>query len=144
MSYEIPDTTGVDFSDAPLPAGTYKVAANDYQVRTSFAGNEYLEITFKVLEGDQRGRSVKARFNFHHDNPKVVKISLEQMAALKNAAGIDQKNTSLDALMEKPLDVYVINRETDIGVFADIRRFYPAGEGSPVKAAGEDTPVWKR
>ena len=41
-----------------LPAGTYRVQVDETKIRTSGAGNEYLNIRLRVVEGEHADRFI--------------------------------------------------------------------------------------
>ncbi|MCK6466552.1 MAG: DUF669 domain-containing protein, partial [Phycisphaerae bacterium] len=65
-----------NFSFPPIPAGKYLVAITESQMRPTKAGGaQYLQITFQVLEGEYKGRTLWSRLNLDNVNPTTVKIA---------------------------------------------------------------------
>lgn len=139
MSYQIPDTSNVDLQNS-VPEGTYTVKITNYEVKQSRAGNEYVELTLEIQDGDHGGRELRDRLSLEHPNKNVVDIALRQLASLKEAAGVPQSSTSLDDVCDKPVRVKVKHREYEGVIYADVKRYMAVGDAGE----GADTPVWQR
>lgn len=71
-----------------LPDGTYcaKIAKSELKETKSRTGS-YLNVQFKITEGQYANRSVFNTYNVKNDNPTAVKIGLEQLATMASFAG---------------------------------------------------------
>ena len=69
-----------------LPAGNYNLIVEEFEERTTKAGNKSLELTFNVTDGVYKGRKIFAQYNLE-GNPKAVEISRGQLKALLIAGG---------------------------------------------------------
>lgn len=73
----------------PLPNGWYNVQIEASEMKpASTAGNEYLELTMKVLDGDFEGRKVFDRLNIINASEVAQQIAYEQLSAICHATGV--------------------------------------------------------
>lgn len=98
-----------DFTDVQeqsfdaLPEGDYAVAVVDCEFKDSKAGNEYLKIQFKVLEGNHENRTIWDNYNVFHSDDKVRNIAMGQLKTLLKHNGVtemkfDSKETFVGVL----------------------------------------------
>jgi hypothetical protein len=143
----------------PIPAGKYLAAITESELKpTSSGAGEYLQLTFQVLDGPQKGRCVWARLNLVNANATTVQIARQQLASVCRAVGILEPGDSR-ALHNIPLVIGVkLKPRKDTGeIVNEIRTFArrdalgPAPQAStqsappPVASAyGGSTPPWKR
>ena len=83
------DLTDVEVnSSSLLPKGEYAVTVSGAEVKDTFSGTgNYLQVNFKVMEGDRKGSYLKDIFNLNNPNPVAVKIGQERLKKLMIAAG---------------------------------------------------------
>lgn len=80
----------------PLNPGNYVVALDRVMDKTGKTGSKYKELTFKVQEGDNKGRLIfNTRFFYDGVSPKSIQISHEQANKLLRALG---ENGGLEAV----------------------------------------------
>lgn len=92
----------------PLPSGDYVAQIIDSDFKPTKAGNaNYLELTFKVLDGPAKGQLVWARLNLDNPNAQAVEIAQRELAAICAAAGITQAITDSVALHNRPMVIRV-------------------------------------
>lgn len=89
------DFAEIDISDAadvttfePLPPGWYKVIIDDVaDCETKSGTGRYLKTRLQVIEGERKGRTVFANFNYLNDSAKAQAIGKGQLKALVEACG---------------------------------------------------------
>lgn len=120
------DLTNVkETSFEPVPQGTYLVIADDVELRDTKAGDgQYLNVKFKILDGEQDGRMVYHRFNIKNKNEKATNIGLSQLRSFMRLSGRS------DMALQSPLDLVgmrclaVVKHKTDdYGTKAEISYF---------------------
>lgn len=72
-----------------IPKGIYKVAVTGAEFRAPKdpSKKDYLNLTFKVTEGEYEGRLVWSMFSVYSENEKAKKIAMEQLKRLMVQAG---------------------------------------------------------
>lgn len=80
----------------PLPEGDYKLLIDSSEIKeaSTGAGNEYLQINFSVLEGEQQGREYVARLNLWNSKPAAVEMASKEFGEICMAAGMPNCNNS--------------------------------------------------
>lgn len=90
-----------DFS--ALPEGQYVAIATASEMKPTKSGTgEYLQITFEVLDGPQKGRKLWARLNLKNPNQTAVDIAQRELGALCKAVGVLRPRDSSE-LHNKPV-----------------------------------------
>ncbi len=75
-------------TNTPLAAGTYLMKVESAEVKQTVSKTgEYLEVWFKVTEGESSGRRVGHRFNIKNATPKAQEIGLSQLKTMLLCAG---------------------------------------------------------
>ncbi len=94
-----------------LPAGKYRVMVSHAEIRTSKAGNDYINLQYRVTEGDYAGRGVLFdMFAVWSANPE---FALRRFRALREACGLNPAvGGNLAELLEKEFVAYVKLRES--------------------------------
>lgn len=127
--------TGFDASQVPekqefsaLPEGQYVVIATASEMKPTKNGNgQYLQFSFEVLDGPQKGRKLWARMNLVNQNQTAVDIAQRELGALCRAVGVIKPNDSAE-LHNKPLlatvGVEVDDRKRESNV---IKKYEPIG-----------------
>ncbi|CAB4122582.1 Protein of unknown function DUF669 [uncultured Caudovirales phage] len=132
---------GFDASQVPeqqefsaLPEGQYVVIASASEEKITKKGDgKYLQITFEVLDGPQKGRKLWARLNLWNPNQTAKDIAQRELGAICRAVGVIRPNDSTE-LHNKPLLVTVTvekddrNRENN-----EIKKYEPVN-GAPAPA----------
>src|SRR5690625_518331 len=91
----------------PIPAGKYLVAITESEKKpTTSGGGEYLQLTFKILEGPCKDRLRWARLNLKNANATAVKIARGELSAICRAVGVMKPRDSVD-LHNLPLIITV-------------------------------------
>lgn len=101
---------GFDASQVPeqqefsaLPEGQYVVIATASEMKPTKNGQgQYLQMTFEVLDGPQKGRKVWARMNLVNSSQTAVDIANRELGAICRAVGIIKPNDSAE-LHNRPL-----------------------------------------
>jgi hypothetical protein len=92
---------------AALPEGQYVVIATASEMKPTKNGNgQFLQFTFEVLDGPQKGRKVWARLNLVNQNQTAVDIAQRELGAICRAVGIIKPNDSAE-LHNRPLLITV-------------------------------------
>ena len=113
-----------------LPEGQYVVIATASEMKPTKNGNgQYLQFSFEVLDGPQKGRKVWARLNLVNQNQTAVDIAQRELGAICRAVGIMKPNDSAE-LHNKPMlitvGVEVDDRKRESNV---IRKYEAIGAG---------------
>ena len=73
---------------SPLPNGDYAVTVDRVTEKSTKAGNGTLiDVSFKVNDGDNKGRLLFNSFLISHPNPKASSIGLQQLDRFLKAVG---------------------------------------------------------
>jgi hypothetical protein len=108
------DLSGFDASQVPeqtefsaLPEGQYVVMATASEMKPTKRGDgAYLQITFEVIDGAQKGRKLWARLNLKNANQTAMDIAQRELAAICRAVNVIKPNDSAE-LHNKPLLITV-------------------------------------
>lgn len=111
---------GFDASQVPeqqefsaLPEGQYVVIATASEMKPTKNGQgQFLQFTFEVLDGPQKGRKLWARLNLVNQNQTAVDIAQRELGAICRAVGIIKPNDSAE-LHNKPMLVTVAVEKDD-------------------------------
>lgn len=121
---------------APIPRGRYLVCVEKSEMKTTRdSTGQYLELAFKVLDGEHNGRVVFARLNLVNHNPKATEIAYRELSAICRACGAMQISDSAE-LHNRPM---VIQVELESGQDKNgnprqnnvIKGYYSTGAASP-------------
>lgn len=115
------DATTVAPSQGPelLPAGWYVAIIDQSEDKPTKDGlGSYLQMRFKVIEGQYVGATFFARLNLANSNPDTVRISKEQLSAICHAAGHLRVQDSQE-LHGKPMRVKLKVRKDKTGEYED-------------------------
>lgn len=98
-----------------IPAGVYVAEITDSEERPTKSGNgSYLQLTFRIIEGDHSGRLIWDRLNLDNPNQKAVEIAVQRLAEICQAVGKQKVNDS-EELHGIPMRVKVRIRKGDNG-----------------------------
>jgi len=148
-AHEVDPNTSFD----PIPAGKYLAAITASEMKPTKNGNgSYLELTFSVLEGEYKGRTLWARLNLNNPNATAVKIARGELSAICRAVGVMQPRDSVE-LHNLPLVINVkLKKRTDNDELTNEIKGYEAKAEAGAHAASsggqapvtDNTPPWKR
>lgn len=132
---------GFDASQVPeqmefsaLPEGQYVVIATTSEEKVTKAGTgKYLQITFEVLDGPQKGRKLWARLNLWNPNQTAKDIAQRELGAICRAVGVIRPNDSTE-LHNKPLLVTVTVEKDDRNREGNEIKKYEPVNGAPAPA----------
>jgi hypothetical protein len=94
----------------PLPAGQYAAVVTNSRMKPTKSGRgSYLELTFRVIEGQHKGRLLWARLNLDNPSAQAVEIAQGELSAICRAVGVMRPRDSSE-LHDIPLSVTVICR----------------------------------
>ncbi|MCL2640329.1 MAG: DUF669 domain-containing protein [Phycisphaerales bacterium] len=131
----------------PLPAGKYLAAITESEMKpTKSGGGSYLELTFQILEGPHKGRSVWARLNLQNPSPTAVQIARGELSAICRAVGVMTLRDSVE-LHNLPLVISVKQKKReDNGEFTNEIKGYESKTAAPAVGQPQqaNTPPWKR
>ena len=83
------DFDGVESSTYRVaPAGWYNMQYAGDEIKTAKSGSKYLEIKFKIADGDFRGVVVFHNLNLWNSNDKATLIAKQQYMALFESCGL--------------------------------------------------------
>ena len=133
---------GFDASQVPeqqefsaLPEGQYVVIATASEMKPTKSGNgQFLQFTFEVLDGPQKGRKLWARLNLVNPNQIAVDIAQRELGAICRAVGVIKPSDSAE-LHNKPMLITVAveiddrKRENNI-----IKKYEAVGPGAAAAA----------
>ncbi len=151
-AHDVDPNTGFD----PIPAGKYLAAITASEMKPTKNGTgSYLELTFTVLEGEYRGRTLWARLNLNNPNATAVKIARGELSAICHAVSVMQPKDSVE-LHNLPLVINVkLKKRTDNDELTNEIKGFDAkatapGSGATSGTSGtsggvtDNTPPWKR
>jgi hypothetical protein len=130
-----------------IPAGKYLAVITDSEMKLTKSGNgNYLQLTFTILEGPNKGRILWARLNLDNPNTTAVKIARSELSALCRAVSVMTPRDSVE-LHNIPLLITVkLKKRDDTGELTnEVKGYEPksAAAGVPQQAATA-TPPWRR
>ena len=110
-----------------LPRGQYLVSCINAETKiTKAKTGEFIECTFRVMEGPYEGRMIWTRFNIVNPNPLAQDIGLDQLTAYMLSAGFeDLKLKNVSDLCGKPVIAVVKHKESESGTSAEVSYFKP-------------------
>lgn len=99
----------------PIPEGRYTAMITDSEMKPTKSGaGAYLQLTFKVLEGEFTNRLVFTRLNLQNQNQTAVEIAYRQLSAICHAIGVIQVEDS-QQLHGIPMQIKVVIRPGNDG-----------------------------
>lgn len=133
---------GFDASQVPeqqefsaLPEGQYVVIATASEMKPAKSGTgQFLQFTFEVLDGPQKGRKLWARLNLVNSNQTAVDIAQRELGAICRSVGVIKPSDSAE-LHNKPMLITVAveiddrKRESNV-----IKKYEPVSAGAAVGA----------
>jgi len=139
---------GFDASQVPeqqefsaLPEGQYVVIATASEMKPTKSGTgQFLQFTFEVLDGQQKGRKLWARLNLVNPNQTAVDIAQRELGAICRAVNVIKPSNSAE-LHNKPMLITVAveiddrKRESNI-----IKKYRPVSVGSAAPTASGGAP----
>lgn len=91
----------------PIPAGWYNALIDHSEMRPTKDGSgAYLQLCFKIIDGDYVNRKVFARLNLNNRNETAVAIAQQQLSAICYATGVMQVLDS-EQLHGRPMQIKV-------------------------------------
>jgi len=93
-----------DFS--PLPEGNYNVVISDSRIKQNRSGEDMVVMTFTVLDGDERGRTIKNFYGIHSANEVARRINRQEIKSIIVACGL-QSAVDTQQLHSIPLTIKV-------------------------------------
>ncbi len=98
---------------SPIPAGVYAAQVVESDVKPTKTGSgHYLQLTWKILDGQHAGRLVFDRLNIANQNETAQKIGQQQLSQLCHAVGVLQLQDS-QQLHARPCRIKVVVRKDD-------------------------------
>lgn len=81
-----------------LKAGWYhaEIINGDFKPSNSNPNNQYVEFTFKIVEGESINRQVRSRFNIINQRADAARIAKQQLISLADAVGIEDPSETDD------------------------------------------------
>lgn len=89
----------------PLADGWYPMTIDTIEQRTSNSGNEYLQVTLTVSNGNGLGRKVFHNLNLWSANEKAQQIAEGQLAQIAEACGFEDGIDETDHLLGREIEV---------------------------------------
>jgi len=116
-----------------IPAGYYIAQIMKSEMKFTQSGNgEYLELQFKVLEGEYSGRLLWNRLNLVNPNAVTVEIANKHLASICESCGVLKIDDSEE--------LHGIPMKVRVGVKAANAQFPESNEIKGYKSADESTP----
>jgi hypothetical protein len=124
-----------------LPDGQYVVIATASEMKPTKNGQgQFLQFTFEVLDGPQKGRKVWARLNLVNQNQTAVDIAQRELGAICRAVGIIKPNDSAE-LHNRPLLITVAVEVDDRKREGNVIKKYEAVNAAGVAPVGNAAPA---
>lgn len=99
-----------------LPSGVYSVQIESAELKeTNAKTGHYLEVGFKVLDGEHKESVVINRFNTHNNNPDAERIGRDQLKTMITMAGYANPNMLADSdeILGLRLRLNLLKKETE-------------------------------
>lgn len=115
----------------PIPKGIYKVVLKDWDKKeTRQKTGEYLSLTFEILEGEYKGRSLWENLNLWNKSKMAVDIAEQALTQICHSVG-QLKIRSYNDLLNRPLLAHVVLRAAtdNYKESNEIKMFSPLSEG---------------
>lgn len=121
-------TVEPDSGMSPIPAGSYIAQAIESEIKPTKNGTgQYVQFTWKVLDGQYKGRLIFDRINVKNANQVAEQIGQKQLSALCHAAGVLRLQDTMQ-LHNRPVKVRVVMRKDDqYGDSNEVKGYEPAG-----------------
>ena len=105
-----------------IPAGSYKTKIEIAEMRKSAAGNEYLYLRHRIIEGAYNGVGVSATIIFRSQKTWMQKKGQQRWVELLNAL---QWRTcpSEENLINQEVTVELVNKDRNGSAFTEVKRF---------------------
>lgn len=133
-------TVQPDEGFTPIPAGTYLAAIVDSDVKQTKAGTGYyLQATWRVLDGQHKGRLIFDRINVRNANQVAEQIGQKQLSGLCHAVGV-LKLQDTTQLHNKPAMIRVTIRKDDQFGDSNEVKGYDKASGAPAPQMHATTP----
>lgn len=103
------DASKVDPQDSfdPVPLGEYKAIIESSEMKpTKNNAGSYLQLTFKIIDGDYKNRLIFDRLNLNNQNQTTVEIAQRALSAICHAVNVLHPKDSAE-LHNKPLIIKV-------------------------------------
>lgn len=126
-----------------IPPGQYTAVITESETKPTKAGlGSYLQLTFQVIDGPFKGRTLWARLNLDNPNATTVKIARAELSAVCRAVGVMQPRDSIE-LHNIPLVIKVgVKARADTGEPTNVIKGYErrGGNGGAGVAVGRPGP----
>ena len=115
-----------------LPAGIYTAQITESELKQTKSGTgHYLQLTWRVLDGQYANRLIFERLNIANANETAQKIGQQQLSALCHAAGVLQVQDS-SQLHNKPVRIKVtIRKDEQYGDSNEIKGYESVSGATP-------------
>ena len=127
-----------------VPAAQYVAMIKASEMKdTKAKTGKYLELTFEIIEGEQKGNTVFARLNLTNPSKIAVDIAKSDLSAICRAVGVMTPHDSVD-LHNLPLviDVTCEDRKDKPGTMSNnIKSYKSKGEAAPAAATPAVAPI---
>ena len=125
-----------------IPEGTYDVIvkASERKENSKKTGH-ILKVTFQIIEGEFKNRTVITNFNMWNQSEQAQKIARSEFANLCKAVDKPLIQDSSD-IHKIPLQIKIGHRKYDGKVYEDVKAYHPAGakraDTVPFSVPGEE------
>jgi hypothetical protein len=138
-----------------IPAGKYLAIITESETKPTKSGvGSYLQLTFQIIDGPNKGRLIWARLNMQNPNETTVKIAKGELSAICRAVGVMKPNDSVE-LHNLPLVISVgCKKRDDTGDITNVIKGYAKRDSAapapglsrpaPTANGAGSTPPWKR
>jgi len=110
------DPSEHESSFEPIPVGEYQaIIRNSEKKETKSGTGSYLNLTFEIVAGQHKGRTLFDILNLWNPNPKAVEIANQQLAKIAKAVGVQGRLNDSHALHNVPLTIKVDIEEDNQG-----------------------------
>lgn len=124
----------------PIPAGKYLAIISESEMKPTKSGvGQFLQFTFQIIEGENKGRLLWARLNLDNPNATTVKIARAELSAICRAVGVIAPKDSIE-LHNLPLIITVARKKRqDTGELTNVVKGYAKKDAAaPRPAAGNN------
>lgn len=134
-----------DYENQELPAGDYLVVIAAAESKQTKAGDEALQLTYQVLDGEYKGRRHYDFLNLFHHKPNAREIARVTLNRIAKALRMEDTLRDSDELLNKMMVIRIAHerdKSTD-EVRARIKKYLPKDAvkkpATVVRAPAEET-----
>ncbi len=124
-----------------LPKGDYLGMITDSEMKDTKAGDgKYLQLTWEIVEGEAKGRSLWSRLNLENKSQQAVDIAKRELGDICKAIGVLRPKDSMDLHGKLVVLSVSVKKRNDTGERTNDIKGYKAANGSAPQASQTAAP----